>query len=77
MTKANKGRLRLTVLLCGLSGFSCTILMLAVLLFYGRPYDPTWWWVMGGILAAAFVFPRALVTAIEWVMEGYRQHDPG
>lgn len=73
MATAGKGRWRLTVLLCGLSGFSCALAMLAVLLLYGLPYDALWWWIMGGILAAAFVLPRALVFAIEWVIAGYRE----
>ena len=73
MPTANTGRRRLTFLLCGLSGVSCTVLMAAVLLLYGFPYDLNWWWAMGGILIASFVLPRALVFAIEWVMEGYRQ----
>ena len=47
--------------------------MAAILVFYGRPYDLTWWWVMGGIVIASFTLPRLLVIAIEWVMEGYRQ----
>ena len=73
MPTANQGRRRLTLLLCGLSGVSCTILMVAVLLLYGFPYDLRWWWVMAGILVASFALPRALVFAIEWVMEGYRR----
>ena len=74
MPTSNKGRRRLTLLLCGLSGVSCTVLMVAVLFMYGFPYDLNWWWVMAAILVASFVLPRALVFAIEWVMEGYRQH---
>ncbi len=73
MAKARKGRLRLTLLLCGLSGSLCTLMMAVILVFYGRPYDLTWWWIMGGILIASFTLPRLLVIAIEWVMEGYRQ----
>lgn len=76
MAIASSGRSRLTLLLCGLSGVLCAALMLAVLLFYGKPYDPMWWWVMGGILAAAFILPRGLVAAIEWVMVGYRGQAP-
>lgn len=44
----------------------------AVLLFYGLPYNPMWWWVMAAILAAAFVLPRLLVPVAEWVIDGYR-----
>jgi len=67
------GRRRLTVLLCGLSGLTCTAMMAAVLLLYGIPFDPLWWWIMGAILVAAFGLPRLLVYAIEWVMAGYRK----
>lgn len=73
MANATMGRRRLTVLLCGLSGSLCTLLMVAILVLYGRPYDLNWWWVMGGILIASFTLPRLLVYAIEWVVEGYRQ----
>jgi hypothetical protein len=38
---------------------------------YGTPYNPVWWWVMGAILIAAWILPRGLVAAIEWVIEGY------
>lgn len=68
----SKGRKRLTALLCGLSGTSCAALMVAVVLIYGRPYNPQWWWIMGAILIAAFLLPLTLVPAIEWVMDGYR-----
>ena len=44
----------------------------AVVLVYGAPYNPMWWWIMGAILFTAAVLPLGLVTAIEWVMEGYR-----
>jgi len=73
MALASSGRLRLTLLLCGLSGFICAAMMVAVLLLYGKPYDPMWWWVMAGILAAAVILPRGLVAAIEWVMAGYQK----
>lgn len=71
--KPNAGRWRLTILLCGLSGVTCTAMMAAVLLLYGKPYDRMWWWIMGAILLAAFGLPRLLVHAIEWVMAGYRK----
>lgn len=45
--------------------------MAMVLVFYGTPYNPVWWWVMGAILVVAFVLPAALVPWIEWVMIGY------
>lgn len=72
MTRSRKGRQRLSALLCGLSGALCAALMAVVLLTYGPPYNPLWWWVMAAVLAAAFLLPLALVSAIEWVMDGYR-----
>lgn len=69
---AHTGRKRLSLLLCGLSVTACLVLMGAVLLFYGLPYNPAWWWVMGVILLAAAVLPLGLVLAIEWVIEGYQ-----
>ena len=77
MMTATKGRKRLSILLCGLSGVSCAILMAAVLLLYGTPYNPLWWWVMAAILIAAFLLPLALVSAIEWVIDGYRDQNSG
>jgi hypothetical protein len=72
MAMSSKGRQRLSVLLCGLSGTTCAVLMTAFVLFYGAPYNPMWWWVMAAILAAATLLPLCLVPAIEWVMAGYR-----
>ncbi len=72
MAAANIGRRRLSLLLCGLSAASCILLMAGVLLFYGTPYNPLWWWIMGAIVVAAAVLPLSLVMAIEWVMAGYR-----
>ncbi|MFQ5774675.1 MAG: hypothetical protein ACE5GS_09170 [Kiloniellaceae bacterium] len=60
------------LLLCSLGGASCAAAMATVLVFYGTPYNPMWWWVMGAILVAAFVLPAALVPWIDWVMAGYR-----
>jgi hypothetical protein len=77
MMTATKGRKRLSILLCSLSGVSCAALMAAVLLLYGTPYNPLWWWVMAAILIAAFLLPLALVPAIEWVIDGYRDQNPG
>jgi len=71
MALATTGGKRLRLLLCGLSGGGCLLMMAAVLVFYGRPYNPLWWWVMGAILLAAIVLPLALASAIEWVMRGY------
>lgn len=76
MATASKGRRRLSILLCGLSGAACIALMAAILLLYGTPYNPLWWWVMAAILVAAFLLPLALVSAIEWVMEGYLEEPP-
>jgi hypothetical protein len=49
--------------------------MLLILIFYGAPYNPLWWWVMGAILLGAFVLPSLLVRPVEWVMEGYEKGD--
>lgn len=75
MASVKTGRFRLTLLLCGGSGLTCALLMTGVIVFYGAPYNPDWWWVMAGIQAAAIVVPVVLVPAIEWVMAGYRQQD--
>ena len=72
MTVANTGRKRLSLLLCSLSTISCLALMGAVVVIYGTPYNPTWWWIMGAVLFAAAILPLGLVSAIEWVIEGYR-----
>ncbi|MGF1630433.1 MAG: hypothetical protein ACFCUT_13250 [Kiloniellaceae bacterium] len=72
MTKASKGRVRLSILLCGSSGVSCATLMAAFLVFYGTPYNPIWWGIMAAILVAAILLPLVLVPMIEWVMAGYR-----
>lgn len=71
----SEGRRRLTLLLCGLGGGSCAGAMLLVLILYGTPYNAIWWAVMGAVLLAAFILPRALVPLIEWVMDGYRSDD--
>lgn len=72
MITARTGRQRLSLLLCGLSVGACAALMMLVVVVYGAPYNPVWWWIMAAILFAALVLPLALVSAIEWVMEGYR-----
>lgn len=77
MAMANKGRRRLSILLCGLSGATCIASMIAVLLLYGTPYNSLWWWIMVAIVIAAFLLPLALVSAIEWVMDGYREEHSG
>ena len=77
MTMASKGRQRLSVLLCGLSGTSCLVLMAAFMLIYGTPYNPMWWWIMAAILVATVLLPLSLVPAIEWVMAGYRSDRNG
>ena len=73
--EAREGRRRLRLLLCGLGGTSCAGAMLLVLLLYGPPYAGYWWGVMAAILAASFIAPLVLVPLIEWVIDGYRQHD--
>ena len=72
MKKANVGRRRLIILLCGSSGITCTVLMAAILVGYGTPYNTMWWWVMAAILAAAWILPLVLVRPIEWVIAGYQ-----
>ena len=73
MANVKTGRFRLTLLLCGGTGMTCALLMIGVVVFYGTPYNPFWWWVMAGIQTAAIVVPIVLVPAIEWVMACYRQ----
>ena len=77
MSKLSKsrGRPRLRILLGALNGGTCLIAMVLVLVFYGTPYDPVWWPVMGAILAAACFLPSLLVPAIEWVIDGYNGDD--
>ena len=72
MTDSKEGRRRLTLVLCGTSGGLCALMMAAVLLVYGTPYNGKWWLVMGVILVAAATLPRLVVPAIEWVIQGYR-----
>jgi hypothetical protein len=70
-TLSKEGRRRLKPLLSLLTGGPCAILMALVLLYYGTPYNPVWWFVMPMVLVAAFVLPWLLVRPIEWVIEGY------
>ncbi len=72
---SNTGRRRLTVFLSCLSGASCALAMVMVLIVYGTPYDSLWWWVMAAILAGAFIVPRFLLYPIEWVITGYSNED--
>jgi hypothetical protein len=65
------GRRRLSILLALVSGGLCFMAMAATVIVYGTPYDPMWWWAMGGILLAAVFAPVLLVAPIEWVIEGY------
>ena len=53
-------------------GLACAGLMALVLIFYGPPWNPMWWWVMAAILILAFALPRLLAYPIEWIMDGYR-----
>lgn len=73
MSLAQTGRKRLALLLCGASFGTCLVLMGGVLIFYGRPYNAMWWWVMSGILLAALVLPLGFIRPIEWVIDGYRR----
>ncbi len=66
------GRQRLRLLLGAISGGLCFLAMLMVLIVYGAPYDPMWWFVMAAILVATFLGPSLLVRPIEWVIEGYQ-----
>lgn len=71
-----EGRRRLRLLLCLLGGLSCAAAMALVLVLYGPPYNPTWWWVMGAVLIAAFAAPALAVPWVEWVIAGYTD-EPG
>lgn len=66
-----EGRRRLRLTLGGVGGGLCALAMAAVLVVYGTPFDPVWWWVMGAVLIAAFLGPMAIVPVIEWVIQGY------
>lgn len=72
-TGTREGRRRVGLLLSGISGGLCVLAMAAVLIVVGAPYNPMWWLVMAAILVAALAVPRALIPAIEWVIEGYRE----
>ena len=71
---SNADRQRLRLLLGAISGGICFFAMAMVLVVYGTPYDPLWWFVMVGILITAFLGPSLLVRPIEWVIEGYREN---
>ena len=59
--------------MCSVSFLACAAMMATVLIAYGTPYNPIWWLVMGGILAAAGLGPLLLLAPIEGVVAGYRQ----
>ena len=65
------GRRRLRLVLCPLGGGLCAGAMALVVIFYGAPYNPLWWWAMAGVLAAATMAPLAVVPVVEWVIAGY------
>lgn len=65
------GRQRLQILLMGLGGGSCAVAMALVLILYGTPYNPMWWWVMGAILLAVCALSGLLAPVVEWTMDGY------
>ncbi len=73
---SNRGRQRLRLLLGAVSAVLCALAMAAVLVVYGTPYNPLWWWVMGAILAAAFLVVPLLASPIEWVIKGYQEREP-
>lgn len=66
-----EGRRRLRLLLCGLGGLTCAGTMALVLVFYGAPFNPLWWWVMAAILLGATIVPALFAPIIEWVIAGY------
>ena len=73
---SNRGRQRLRLLLSALNGSLCALAMATVLVLYGTPYDSLWWWVMGAVLAAAFLVAPLFVFPIEWVIKGYLERKP-
>lgn len=54
-----------------LGGGGCAAAMLAVLVFYGTPYNPIWWLVMAVILIASAMVPALGAPVVEWVIAGY------
>ena len=66
-----EGRRRLRILLCGLGGLTCAGTMALVLVFYGPPYNPLWWWVMAAVLLGASIVPAFFAAIVEWVIAGY------
>ena len=69
------GRRRLMLVLAPLGCGACLIAMGLLLVFYGTPYNPIWWWVMAALVIAASGLSCLLVYPIEWVMRGYRGED--
>ena len=74
--RSNKGRQRLRLLLGAVGAVLCAFAIAAVLVFYGTPYNPLWWWVMGAILAAAILVAPLFAFPIEWVIKGYQKREP-
>ena len=66
-----EGRRRLRLFLCSLGGLSCAGSMALVLVFYGTPYNPMWWWVMAALLLGAVGLPALFIPVVEWVIAGY------
>lgn len=58
-------------MLAALGGASSGAAMALILVFYGTPFNPLWWWVMGAILIAAAIVAMALAPVVEWVIDGY------
>ncbi len=68
---SGRGRQRLSIVVGAVCGTTCLVAMAVVLVVYGAPYQPVWWWVMAAILAVSCLLGRIVAPAVEWVLEGY------
>lgn len=66
-----EGRRRLRLLLAAASSGACAAAMVAVLVFYGTPYNPLWWAVMAAILLSSAIMGAMCAPIVEWVIAGY------
>lgn len=66
-----EGRRRLRFVLAAASIGACAAAMLAVLVFYGTPYNPVWWAVMAAILLSSAIMGAMCAPIVEWVIAGY------